>query len=49
MHEAKPLPMPPIHKKEEFFFQDHELFTPLFNRVIHLEGDPTLAAKVQRY
>jgi len=44
-----PYPCPQFTWKEEFFFQDHESFTPLVDRAIHLEGDSTLAAEVQQY
>ncbi len=44
-----PYPHPQFTQKEEFFFQDHESFTPLVDRAIHLEGNATLAAEVQRY
>jgi len=44
-----PYPCPQFTCKEEFFFQDHESFTPLVDRAIHLEGDPMLATEVQRY
>ncbi len=44
-----PYSRPRFTRKEEFFFQDHKLFTPLVDWAIHLEGDSTLAAEVQRY
>src|SRR6266404_3907109 len=44
-----PYPHPRFTQKEEFFFQDHELFMPLVDQAIHLENDPTLAAEVQQY
>jgi len=49
--QAKPNPYPcPLFTcKEEFFFQNHKSFTPLVDRAIHLEANPTLAAEVQQY
>src|SRR6266481_5753924 len=44
-----PYPCPQFTQKEEFFFQDHELFTPLVDQAIHLENDPMLAVEVQQY